>query len=107
MKCLDCPLVQTGEHFTLDIKNIQAITCRSNNDNSGYSNHILNTGHTYGTITDTVDVMIWRKKENFEHIRKIPYKISKDRLHINNTYIDTYNPIFETTIRGYTYNREI
>jgi hypothetical protein len=24
------------------------------------------------------------------------YKISKDRLHMNDIYIDTYNPIFET-----------
>jgi hypothetical protein len=34
---------------------IQAIS--SNNSNSGYSNHILNTGHTYGPVTDTMDVI--------------------------------------------------
>jgi hypothetical protein len=27
------------------------------NGNSGYSTNILNTGHTYGTITDTMDVI--------------------------------------------------
>jgi hypothetical protein len=31
------------------------------------------------------------------------HKISKDRLHTKDTYIDTYNPIFEAKIRGYKY----
>jgi hypothetical protein len=29
---------------------------RNNNSNSGYSNQILNTGHKYETIADTVDI---------------------------------------------------
>jgi hypothetical protein len=57
MKCLDCPLKyigQTGTSFNIRYKeHIQAI--RNNNNNSGYSNHILNTGHTYWTINDTMD----------------------------------------------------
>jgi hypothetical protein len=36
------------------------------------------------------------EKKTFEHIRKILYKISKDILHMNDTYIDTYNLILET-----------
>jgi hypothetical protein len=59
MKCLDCPLRyigQTGRAFHTRYKeNIQAI--RSNNGNAGYSNHILNTGHTYGSITGTMDII--------------------------------------------------
>jgi hypothetical protein len=55
MKCLDCPLKyigQTGRTFNIRYReHIQVI--RNNNNNSGYSNHILNTGHTYGTINDT------------------------------------------------------
>jgi hypothetical protein len=35
---------------------------QNNNGNSGYSNHILNTGHAYGSITDTMKVI--EKKEN-------------------------------------------
>jgi hypothetical protein len=64
IKCLDCPLRyigQTGRAFHTRYKeHIQAI--RSNNGNSGYSNHILNTGHTYGNITDTMDIMKTEKK---------------------------------------------
>jgi hypothetical protein len=47
MKCLDCPLKyidQTGR--TSHIYKEHQI-----------SNHILNTGSTYGTITDTMDVI--------------------------------------------------
>jgi hypothetical protein len=59
MKCLDCPLRyigQTGRTFKIRYKeHIQAI--RNNNSNSGYSKHILNTGHAYGTITDTIGVI--------------------------------------------------
>jgi hypothetical protein len=69
MKCLDCPLKyigQTGKTFDIRYKeHIHAI--RNNNDNSGYSNHtcILNTGHTYGTITDTMEIIKTEKeKEN-------------------------------------------
>jgi hypothetical protein len=47
MKCMDCP--QTG---------------RSNN-NTGYANHILNTGHTYGTITDTMEIINTGRKGRY------------------------------------------
>jgi hypothetical protein len=64
MKCLECPIKyikQTERTFNIRYKeHIQAI--RNNNSNSGYSNHILNTGHTYGTITDTVDIVNTGKK---------------------------------------------
>jgi hypothetical protein len=57
--CLECPLKYTGQtgitFHTKYKEHIQVI--RSNNSNFGYSNHILNTGHLYGTITDTADVI--------------------------------------------------
>jgi hypothetical protein len=59
MRCMDCPLKyigQTGRTFKARYKeHIQAI--RNNNGNSGYSKHILNTGHTYGSITNTMKVL--------------------------------------------------
>jgi hypothetical protein len=59
MKCQDCPLKyvsHTGRIFRTRYKeHIPAI--RSNNSNSGYSHHILNTGHAYGTITDIMDIV--------------------------------------------------
>jgi hypothetical protein len=49
MKCMDCPLKdvgQTGRIFYTRYKE-HTLEIRNNNDNSGYSNHILSTGHTY------------------------------------------------------------
>jgi hypothetical protein len=47
---------QTGRTFNARyIEQIHAI--RINNSNSGYSNHVLITEHTYGTITDTMDAI--------------------------------------------------
>jgi hypothetical protein len=49
MNCVDCPLKyieQTDQTFyTIYKEHIQ--TVRNNNGDSGYSNHILNTGHAY------------------------------------------------------------
>jgi hypothetical protein len=70
---------------------------RNNNSNSGYSNHILNTGHTYGTITDTMDVIkTVRKARHLNILEKYHIcKISRSNLHMNDTHIDTHNPIFQ------------
>jgi hypothetical protein len=47
---------QTGKTFKRRYEvHVQAI--RNNNRNSGYSKHVLDAGHTYGPITDTVDVI--------------------------------------------------
>jgi hypothetical protein len=100
MKCLDCPLKyigRTGRTFHTRYKEYtQAI--RNNSGNSGYSNHILNTGHTYGTITDTMDIIKTEKKGKYLNTleKYHTYKISKNKLHMNDTYIDMCNPIFET-----------
>jgi hypothetical protein len=59
VECLDCLLKyigQTGRAFHTRCKDhIQAIM--NNNGNSGYSNHVLNAGHTYGIIRDTMDTL--------------------------------------------------
>jgi hypothetical protein len=77
---------QTGRTFSVRYKEyIRAI--RSNSSNSGYSNHILNTGHTYGTITGTVDVIrTGRKGRHLNILEKYHiYTISRNSLHINDT----------------------
>jgi hypothetical protein len=70
---------------------------RNNNGSSGYSNHMLNTGHTYGSTADTMKVLKTEKKG--KHLKALEkyhiYKTSKDELQMSDTYIDTHNPIFE------------
>jgi hypothetical protein len=96
-------LRQTGTAFNIRCKeHIQ--TLRNNNSNSGSSYHILNTGHKNGTITYTTDITRPEKKgEHLNSSRKYhTYLISKDNLHMNETYINTHNPIFEASYRFYT-----
>jgi hypothetical protein len=102
IKCLECPLkyiTQTGKIFHTRYKeHTQEI--KNNNSNSVYSNRILNTGHTYGTITVTMDIMkLERKGKDLNTFREVPYIYitrSKDGSRVYDTCIDTYNPIFET-----------
>jgi hypothetical protein len=58
MKCMECPIKYVGEKgrifYTRYEEHIQAI--RNNNGNSGFFNHVLSTGHTYGSITDTMNI---------------------------------------------------
>jgi hypothetical protein len=69
---------------------------KNNNRNSGYSSHILNTGHTYGTITDAMDVI--RKGRIGRHLNtleKYIYKISKSIILLNDMHNEAYNPVFQ------------
>jgi hypothetical protein len=77
---------------------------RSNNGNTGYANHILNTGHTYGTITDTMEIIkAGRKGRYLNTLEKYHiYEIGKDNLQMNDTNIHIHNPIFKTLHRIHT-----
>jgi hypothetical protein len=56
---------------------------------------MLNTGHTYGTIMDIIKT--GRKGKHLNTLEKYNiYRINEDNLHMNDTYIDIYNPILET-----------
>jgi hypothetical protein len=72
MKCTDCPLKyigQIGRTFNIKYKeHVHAI--RNNSSNSKFSHHILNTGHTYGTITNTMDIIKTGKKSRHLNILK-------------------------------------
>jgi hypothetical protein len=54
-------------------------------------------GHAYGNITDTVKVVkIEKKRKHLNILEKYhTHKMSENRLHMNDTYIDIHNPIFE------------
>jgi hypothetical protein len=72
---------------------------KSNNNNTGYSRHILDTQHSYGSIEDVV--RIGRKGKHLNTLEKYIYKISKEGVHMNDTNIDEYNPIFEVLHKIY------
>jgi hypothetical protein len=99
LKCNSCPKVhigQTGRNFKTRFKeHIQYI--RNNRTKTGYSQHILNTGHEYGNIESTSNILNVQKKGAFlntlekYHI----YKKQKTNNLLNESGTDTYNPIFE------------
>jgi hypothetical protein len=64
---------------------------RSNNNNSGYLNHIVYTGHTHGAITDNMVITgTGRKGRRLNILEKYHVcRISKDILHMNDIYIYT------------------
>jgi hypothetical protein len=70
---------------------------RSNKGNTGYASHILNTGHTYGTPEDTLQVVsIHNKGPHLNTLEKFHiYKERKTGTILNDNYADFYNPLFE------------
>jgi hypothetical protein len=98
MKCLGCPLKYIGQiGRTFHTRYKEHIHNDRNNDrNSGYSNHILNTGHKCGTITDTMDIIRTHRKQLNTLGKYYIYKVSKDNLQMNDTNMDVNNPVFKT-----------
>jgi hypothetical protein len=99
---MSCPIQyigQTGRPFNTRYK--EHIRDIKNNSKSGYSNHILNIGHSYGSITDTMEII--KIERNGKHLNRLEkyhiYKISKEEIHMNDMHDKTYNPIFEVINR--------
>jgi hypothetical protein len=83
MKCMDCPLKYVWKmgctYYNRYKEHIWAIN--NNKGNSEYSNHILSTEHTYGSITDTINIINREKRKTPNYIRKILlHKISKKQI---------------------------
>jgi hypothetical protein len=57
----------------------------------------LDTGHTYRSVINTMKVLKMQRKG--KHLNTLEryyiYEMRKDGLQMNDTYIDTHNPIFE------------
>jgi hypothetical protein len=73
LKCKDCPLQyigQTGRSFNTRYKeHVRAI--KYNKETSGYARHILNSGHSYGSIDDTLDIIkIERKGKHLDTLER-------------------------------------
>jgi hypothetical protein len=82
------------------IEHIQAI--RTNRQNSKFSQHILATGHAYGTIEETMEIMQVTKEGHLLNTLELfhIYDLSKRKLQMNDTYADAHNPIFDLTINN-------
>jgi hypothetical protein len=67
LQCMDRPqyyIGQTGRSFNIRYKeNIRDI--KNNNDNIGYTHHIINNKHKYGNIQDTMKILHITQKGRF------------------------------------------
>lgn len=99
LNCLDCSrkyIAQTGRTFDVQFRKHIHPTL-NNKPDTWYSNHVLDTGHTYGKIRNTV---VYKNKsnknENFKLFRKMHISnCSNKLLQVNKFNIDYNNPIFE------------
>jgi hypothetical protein len=96
MECGGAYVGQTGRKFHVRYKEHKR-EIRSNKGNMGYANHILNTGHTYGTLEDTLQVVSIQNKG--PHLNTLEifhiYKEQKTGTILNDNHVDLYNPLFE------------
>jgi hypothetical protein len=78
MKCLDWLLKYIGPTGTIYKEHIRAI--RHYNSNSGYSNHILNSGHKHGTVNRYYGHhKTTQKWKTLKHTRKILTRPANER----------------------------
>jgi hypothetical protein len=99
LKCNSCQpsyIGQTGRNFKDRYKeHIRSI--RTNKPNTKYAQHILDTQHAYGPVSNTMYILlpIERKGQLMNTWERFHiYKLSSNILELNNTYTDIYNPIF-------------
>jgi hypothetical protein len=102
LKCGGCHkkyVGQAGRNFQKRYKeHIQSI--RTNNSNSRFAQHILETQHPYGPLEDIMEVLRLDRKGQLMNTweRFHIYKLSKEGIQLNDTYADTHNPIFRLLI---------
>jgi hypothetical protein len=65
-------------------------------------------GHAYGTITNTMKVIKIEKGKHLNTLEKFYiYIMSKEGLQMNDTYINTFNPIFKVIQQKNTKQQQI
>jgi hypothetical protein len=87
---------QTGRNFRVRYReHIHAI--RSNKATSKYAQHILETGHSYNTMENTLNILQFEKKsQKMNSLEQYYiYRLTKENLQLNDTHTNKYNPIFQ------------
>jgi hypothetical protein len=95
---------QTGRTFKARFKeHIQDI--RTNRSNSKFAQHILDTGQTYNTIDQTMEILHIEKKGHKLNTleRFVIYTLTKKSRQLNDTYTMMNNPIFDILMKTYSH----
>jgi hypothetical protein len=96
---MDCPrqyIGQTGRNFKTRYKE-HARDIRSKKRTSGYVRHILETGHAFGNINDTMEIVKIKQKGLYLNALEIfyIYKLFQQGIQLNNNCPSLNNPIFK------------
>jgi hypothetical protein len=93
---------QTGRTFKARF-NEHIHDIRTNRHNSKFAKHILDTGHAYNMMDQTMKILHIEEKghrlitlERFEI-----YKLTKKALQLSDSHTETHNPIFDAIIKIY------
>jgi hypothetical protein len=75
---------------------------RTNKQNSKFAQHILETGHTYNMMDQTMEVLhIEKKGHKLNTLERLYiYDLTKKGLQMNDTFTDMHNPIFHIQIKN-------
>jgi hypothetical protein len=74
-----------------------------------FAQHILNIGHVYGCMEDTMTILhnIGKGAHMTTSERFCIYEISKQGLHLNDMFTDITNTIFKTLMQGYMDKKQV
>jgi hypothetical protein len=100
LKCGSCSGVyvgQAGRNFKTRFKeHINDIM--NERDKTGYSHHVLTTGHERASVINSLEVIeVQPKNQYINTLEKYIYKHGRTGITLNEVQYDMYNPIFELT----------
>jgi cell fate (sporulation/competence/biofilm development) regulator YlbF (YheA/YmcA/DUF963 family) len=76
-------------------------TIKYNRDTSTYAQHTVNTGHTYGNMQDTMEIIqVARKGRHMNNIEKCHMFCAQNK-QMNEVLFDLSNSIFEAVYNRY------
>jgi hypothetical protein len=93
LKCQNCPRIhigQTGRSLKIRYKeHIQDI--KSNKNRTGFSHHILSTGHSYDSMVNTMEILNFQEKCQYlnTHERFHIYKANETGTLLNDNYLQS------------------
>jgi hypothetical protein len=71
-------------------------------DNTKYAQHVIETGHEYGNMEETMKILhIEKKSRILNTYQRFHTYISKQNIQLNDTFTETYNPIYNTILTNF------
>jgi hypothetical protein len=102
LQCTECPrkyIGQTGRTFKAKYKeHIRDI--KNNGQYSKFAQHVVETGHQYGNMEETMKILHIEKKSQILNTYEMfyVYNIRKQNIQLNDTFAETHKRIYDTIL---------